>query len=468
MAKMGDRAVVLGASIGGLLAARVLSDFFGTVTLVERDHLPEKPENRQGVPQGRHSHLLMRKGSLILSELFPGILDELTSDGAAVWDDGDLSKIDVTFGGHRIPRSGRFDDLFLTRFYGLTRPFLEFHVRQRVLALPNITTLQQRDVLELTGAPDRDRITGVRIANRYSGAEEQLEADLVVDATGRGSRTPVFLESLGYQRPIEEEVVVRVSYSSERYHLPPGTLHEQAFFRSPMPDHPGSMGFHRCEGDIWLLTVQGRMGHKTPTDHAGMLEFAAGIATDHIVAALHRGEPIGDVTRHGYQSNLWRRYDMLPRLPEGLLAIGDAICSFNPVYGQGMTIAAMDALVLRDCLERGGPDIPRRYFAATAKKINVAWQMSTGADLALPDVEAERPASVRAMIAYNTLVQSAAETDIQIAEKLWKVLHLVDPPANLMSPTVIARVALANLLRMAARLPTRVARLVPVGHRKRA
>lgn len=453
--------------MGGLLAARVLSDFYRTVTVVERDLLPDTPDDRQGVPQGQHGHLLMRRGSLILSQLFPGILDELVSKGAPVWDDGDLSKLDVAFSGHQLRRSGHFTDLFSTKFYGLTRPFLEFLVRQRVLALPNVTTLQERDVLELTSTPERDRVTGVRIANRHSGAEAQLDADLVVDAMGRGSRTPVFLKSLGYQRPIEDELVVRVSYSSQRYRLPEGTLQEQVYYRSPVPDRPGSMGLQKCENDIWLLTVQARMGHKTPVDHAALLRFAADIASDHIVAALHRGRPLGDVARHGVASNRWRRYDKLRRLPGGLLVIGDAICSFNPIYGQGMTVAAMDALILRDCLHRGGPDLSRRYFAAAAKGINVAWRMSVGSDLALPDVKGKRPVSMRVLNAYSDLVQSAAETDLQIAEKFWKVIHLVELPGDLLRPGVMVRVARANLGRLAARVPT-VARLTPLGHRKRA
>jgi 2-polyprenyl-6-methoxyphenol hydroxylase-like FAD-dependent oxidoreductase len=172
MALIGGHAVVLGASMGGLLTARVLADFYRTVTVVERDILPDGPVNRQGVPQGRHGHILMRRGSQILSDLFPGLMDDLEADGAPVWSDGDLSKVDVSFRGHQILRNGHFSDLASTRFYSPSRPFLEFHVRQRIRELEDVTLRQGHDVHEPTHTPERDHITGVRIVNRQSSAEE--------------------------------------------------------------------------------------------------------------------------------------------------------------------------------------------------------------------------------------------------------------------------------------------------------
>jgi 2-polyprenyl-6-methoxyphenol hydroxylase-like FAD-dependent oxidoreductase len=452
MATGGEHAVVLGASMAGLLAARVLADFYRTVTVVERDTLPDTPMNRQGVPQGKHGHVLMRRGSQILSELFPGLLDELVAGGVPVWDDGDVSKVDVSFRGHQIVRSGRFADLSSTTFYSPSRPFLEFCVRQRVLGLSNVRILQRRDVLDLTCTPERDRITGVRIANRQSGAEELLGADVVVDAMGRGSRTPVFLQSLGYQRPVEDELAIRLTYSSQPFHVPPGTLKEKVYVYNFVPGRPKAVSLFGYENDTWMLTVQGIMGQETPFDHAEMLEFAASAAPDHVVAALHSGRPIGDVARHRIHSNRWRRYDKLRRLPSGLLAIGDAICSFNPIYGQGMTVAAMDALVLRDCLRDDGPDLPRRFFASAAKGIGVAWQMAVGSDLALPELEAPRPISVRVPNAYNDWVLFAAESDLEVAEQFWKVLNLVEPPGHLLRPSVMVRVVMAQLRHLVAKV----------------
>jgi 2-polyprenyl-6-methoxyphenol hydroxylase-like FAD-dependent oxidoreductase len=181
-----------------------------------------------------------------------------------------------------------------------------------------------------------------------------------------------------------------------------------------------------------------------------MLEFAASVAPDHVVAALHSGRPIGAVARHRIHSNRWRRYDKLRRLPSGLLAIGDAICSFNPIYGQGMTVAAMDALVLRECLRDDGPDLPRRFFASAAKGIAIAWQMAVGSDLALPELEAPRPISVRVPNTYNDWVLFAAESDLQVAEQFWKVLNLVERPGHLLRPSVMVRVVMAKLRHMVA------------------
>ena len=433
--------------MGGLLAARVLSDFYQTVTVVERDSLPDRPENRQGVPQGRHVHLLLRRGSMILSELFPDILAELTHDGAQVWNDGNLSKIDVCFGPHQFLRSGYFTDGASTAFYGLTRPFLEYHVRRRVLALPNVKWREQRDVVDVMNDATRSRVTGVRIADRFGGTQEELDADLVVDATGRGSRTPMFLERLGFGRPAEDELVVRVSYSSQAYRIPKGLLSTLVFFRGPLPERPESVALSGCEDDIWIVTAQNRMGGKTPTDHAGMLAYSEKVVPPHITAALRRAQPVGEVARHSTRSNLWRRYDKMRRLPDGLLVIGDAICSFNPIYGQGMTVAAMDALAMRDCLRSGTNDLPLRYFGASAKEIKNAWQMSVGADLALPDIPGRQPLSLRLMNVYTGLVQTATETDLYVAEKFWRVLNLVDPPSGLMRPGVAVRVVAANLRR---------------------
>ena len=450
MAAVGDHAVVLGASMSGLLAARVLADFYRTVTVVERDMLPDTPTNRQGVPQGRHGHVLLRRGSQILSDLFPGLLEDLLADGVPVWNDGDLSKLDLSFRGHQLVRCGRFADLSSTTLYSPSRPLLEFHVRQRILALANVTLLQRRDVLELTSTDAKDRITGVRTADRQTGAQELLEADLVVDAMGRGSRMPVFLDHLGYERPVEDELVIRLTYSSEPFRVPPGTLKEKSYVYNFVPGRPKAVSLFGYENDTWLLTIQGIMGQETPFNHAEMLQFAAGVAPDHIVAALHSGEPTGDVARHRIHSNRWRRYDKMRRLPSGLLAVGDAICSFNPIYGQGMTVAAMDALALRGCLRDGGPDLPRRFFDTAAKGIGVAWQMAVGSDLALPEVKAPRPISVRLPNAYNDWVLSAAESDLRVAEQFMKVLNLVELPRRLLRPSVMSRVAIANLRRLAA------------------
>ena len=202
MLELREHAIVLGASMGGLLAARVLADFFGTVTVVERDVLPDNPTTRRGVPQGRHLHVLLPRGAQILDEFFPGILRELVADGAPVWDDADLSKLHLSFGGHDMLRSGKIAlDPKAMAIYMPSRPLLEWHVRQRLQAISNVTILGGHDVAGLTTTADRNRVTGVRVVIRDGGAERELTADVVMDAMGRGAHTPALLESLGYGRP---------------------------------------------------------------------------------------------------------------------------------------------------------------------------------------------------------------------------------------------------------------------------
>jgi len=446
--ELGDHAVVLGASMGGLLAARVLADFFRTVTVVERDVLPDDPANRRGVPQGRHAHALLPRGAQILDELFPGFLDELVVDGAPVLDDGELSKLYFTFGGHEMLRSGKAAvDHKAMATYVPSRPFLEYHVRRRLQTIGNVTILEGHDVAELTSTADRGRVTGVRVVNRDGGAEKELTADLVIDAMGRGAHTPAFLESLGYGRPVEDHIVMHTTYVSQLLRIPNGTLKEMLVDIGPAPGRPTGMFLTGYENDTWMFTVFGMVGHEPPRDLAGMLSFAQEFGPPHVLAAVRAAEPLGEVARHRMPSSQRRRYDKMRRFPDGLLVFGDAICSFNPIYGQGMTVAALEASALRGCLRHGDRDLSRRFFRAAAKPIAAAWQLAAGGDLALPEVEGPRPLSVRIANAYMDWVLTACESDAVVAGQFIKVNALVDLPSRLLHPVFIYRVATVNLRR---------------------
>jgi 2-polyprenyl-6-methoxyphenol hydroxylase-like FAD-dependent oxidoreductase len=445
MPQLGDRAVVLGASMSGLLAARVLADFYRTVTVVERDVLPDEPANRRGAPQGRHPHALLARGAQTLGELFPGILDELVADGAPVWDDGEFSRLYVSFGGHLMPRSGKIVvDPKANAMYQPSRPFLEQHVRRRVRAIENVTIADGRDVAELTSTADRKRVNGVRLVKRDGGAEQELSADLIVDAMGRAAHTPAFLESLGYGRPVEDHIVVHTTYVSQLLRIPPGALTEMLVLISAAPGRPSGMFLVHNENDTWIFTVFGMVGHEPPRDFAGMLSFAQEYAPAHVLAAVRTGEPMAPVVQHRLPSSQWRRYDKMRRFPEGLLVTGDAMCSFNPVYGQGMSVAAMDALALREALRRGVKDLPRRYFGAAAKSIGVAWGLGAGSDLAFPEVEGRRTASMRITGRFADWVLTACETDAVVNNQFMMVTGLVEPPSRLFHPSFIFRVARVN------------------------
>jgi len=445
MSKLGAHAVVLGASMGGLLAARVLGDFYDAVTVVERDVLPETAVNRRGVPQGRHGHLLQSRGSQILDELFPGFLDELVAAGASVFgDDDDLSKMYLSHGGHLFPHSGRFNDIQLVL---PSRPLLESHVRRRLRAVANVTILEGHDVGELTSTPPRDRVTGAYIRARADGSERVLGADLVVDAMGRGARTPAFLEGLGYGRPVEDHIGVRLVYSSQLLRLLPAMLNETMVIIGPIPGRPTGMVLFSNENNTWMFTAFGMVGRIPPDELAAMFAFVEEFAPAHVLAAIRTAEPLGEVARHRIPSSQWRRYDKMRRFPAGLLILGDAICSLNPIYGQGMTVAALEALALQRCLRRGEDGLARRYFQATAKTVGVAWQLAAGADLSLPEVEGPRPLPVRIATKYVDRVLAAAESDIAVAEQFAKVVGFLDPPTSLFHPALIARVATTNLRR---------------------
>jgi flavin-dependent dehydrogenase len=313
--------------------------------------------------------------------------------------------------------------------------------------LQNVTMLTGHDVAELTSTANQNRVTGVRIINRDGGIAQELVADVVVDAMGRGAHTPALLESLGYGRPVEDHITMRTTYMSQLLRILPGTLNEMLVNISPAPGRPTGMFLTGYENDTWMFTVFGMVGHEPPRALAGMLSFAQDYAPAHLLAAVRTGEPIGEIAQHHMPSSQWRRYDKMRRFPDGLLVCGDAICSFNPIYGQGMTVSALDAIVLRDCMRRGGTDLARRYFRASAKPIGVAWKMAAAADLAFPEVEGKRTRSTRVTSRFVDWALSACESDAGVAEQFFRVNFLLDPPLRLLYPTFIYRVAAVNLTR---------------------
>ncbi|HET7667909.1 MAG TPA: 2-polyprenyl-6-methoxyphenol hydroxylase-like oxidoreductase, partial [Mycobacterium sp.] len=335
-----------------------------------------------------------------------------------------------------------------------SRPLLESLVRQRLSQFGNVTLLEGYDVVDLVSTAGGDRVAGALIRAHNGQGNQELVADVVTDATGRGSRTPVFLEALGYGKPAEDSVHVRLTYSSQLLRLPPGTLREKMVIVSPVPGRSTGMVLLGYENDTWMFTVFGMAGVQPPCELAEMLSFADGLAPAHVLAAVGTGEPLVDICRFRYPESRWRRYDKMRRFPQGLLVLGDAICSFNPIYGQGMTVAALQAQALGECLRQGTAELARRYFRAAAKPIGVAWQFAVGGDLNLPEVPGHRPLAVRLSNRYVERVQTAAETDITVAEQLARVVGLLDPPAALLHPRMLRRVARPQAQMQRALAPT--------------
>jgi 2-polyprenyl-6-methoxyphenol hydroxylase-like FAD-dependent oxidoreductase len=443
MRRIGDHAVVLGASLAGLLAARVLADAYGRVTVVERDPLPETAEHRKGVPQGRHAHVLLARGAQILDELFPGLLDDLATGGAAVT--RELGEIRFSPGGHRLRLQGHSPEAITCQ---ASRPYLEGQVRARVRALPTVEIVDRCDVAGLVTTAARDRVTGVRILRGADAVEETLSADLVLDATGRSGRATGWLATIGYDLPPEEQLPIHVKYATRHLRLRPGALPGRKFVAiGAVPDRPTGLVLFAEEQDRWVLTLIGYDRHHPPADPEGFLAFVQTVAPADVSAAICNAAPLDDIVTYRFPANLRRRYERVRRFPAGLLVFGDAFSSSNPVYALGMSVAALQAVALRDSLASDDGDLARRFFRAAAKPVNMAWQLTVGSDLALPQVQGPRPLPVRIINAYVSRVLAAAERDRVVAERFLRVAALQDPVTRLFRLPTALRVLLGNLRR---------------------
>jgi 2-polyprenyl-6-methoxyphenol hydroxylase-like FAD-dependent oxidoreductase len=453
--RLGEHAVVLGAGMAGLLAARVLSEFYDSVSVIERDRLPDYPCHRRGIPQGRHVHNFYSRGLQVLGELFPGLLEDLARAGAVVVDDGELSNFYVRFGRYEMKRSGRFADPAALSLHMASRPFVEFHLRRRVKALPNVTFLDGHDVVELVTTADI--VNGVRIIRRYNGFLTELDADLVVDAMGRSARTPAFLENLGYERPTENRSVARYKYASQQLSIPEGSITQRLVTFNPGGGKPGGL-LLACEHDTWTLAIgQPTDAGEPPTDFAAMLALVEPSLPPAIVEGLRRAHPIGEAVTYHHSAAIWRRYDQMSRFPSSLLVLGDALCSFDPTYGQGMTIAALEALTLRDCLRVGDAQLAQRFFRASAHYIGQTWAANQARSRVTSPTHDRNSMRERLQGWMSRAALNASTRDVVLTERFFRVSNFVDPPSRLQDPALIPRIVWGNLRARFARKRTRAA-----------
>lgn len=422
-------AVVIGASAAGLLAASALSDHFDRVLVLEREVLPPPGQGRRAVPQGRHVHALLPGGLAAIEQLLPGFTAELLAGGAVRCDS--MLEIRFVVAGHEMTRDAASATNILA-----SRPYVEGHLRRRVLGLPNITLVDGTSVRGLVLDPKGTRVAGVELR------DEVLTCDLVVVATGRAGQLPTWLDALGFPAPSEEELTVDIWYVSRHFAIPDGYLgRDKLILVSAQPGRPRGIGLFAQEDGSWLLTLFGYgIAHKPPTDDAGYVEFLASVAPRDVVAAIAAGQALDDVATHAFPASRRRRYERLRQFPGGLVALGDAICGFNPVYGQGMSVAALQAVALRQALSSGDGRLSRRYFRSIRKIVDTAWDLAVGSDLSLPDVKGQRSLSIRLSNAWAERILQAAEADAYIAEAFGSVTDLLAPPTVLMRPRLVWRV----------------------------
>jgi 2-polyprenyl-6-methoxyphenol hydroxylase-like FAD-dependent oxidoreductase len=321
---------------------------------------------------------------------------------------------------------------------------LEFHVRNRVQAIPNVTFLQQHDVLGVATTPDGARVTGARVQRHGpESSPEVIEADLVIDVTGRGSRTPVWLAELGYERPTEDRVKIDLAYTTRHYQVPYDPFgSDLAIIPAPTPSHPRGAFFYRLPGDDNRveLSLTGMLGDHAPTDPDGFHDFARSLPVPDIYRTLCDSEPIDDPVMFRFPASVRRRYERLTRFPENFLVLGDAVCTFNPIYAQGMTITAMETLVLQRQLAGGGRPNWREFFAEISKIIDRAWDFSANSDLGFPGVEGRRTLQVRFVNSYVARYQRAMAHDAALGDAFVRVAGLTAEPTSLLTPGRIAKV----------------------------
>jgi 2-polyprenyl-6-methoxyphenol hydroxylase-like FAD-dependent oxidoreductase len=440
-------AVVVGGSLAGMLAARVLSDHFDGVTLLERDRFTDTPAARKGLPQGRHVHLLLERGRRAMERLLPGLTGELVRAGAEPLD----ATQDVAF----MNPCGwyvRFPGDLLMLFS--TRDLIDWGVRRRVAALPNVRIHEGADVAGLISGPgDGARVGGVRLRSRTTDADvdrgpAELAADLVVVANGRNSHLHEWLTALGYEPP-EETVVNSFQGYASRFYRQPAECERSwraLYIQQAPPGDPRGGVVAPVEGGRWLVSLVGGDGHYPPTDEAGFLAFARSLRSPALYEAIAGAEPLTPIAGQRATENRLRHYDRLGRFPDGVLAVGDAVCAFNPVYAQGMTAATLAAEVLdhwlREKSSYRGPGRGRVFQTRLARATSTAWQLSAGADYRFRTTQGPPQGRVaRVTGCYIGAVMGAATTRPRVRRRLEEVLHLLRPPSALFGPGVLARVA---------------------------
>jgi 2-polyprenyl-6-methoxyphenol hydroxylase-like FAD-dependent oxidoreductase len=431
-AALGEQAVVIGASMAGLCAARVLADRFTAVVVVDRDTLGDDPTPRRLVPQGRHPHLLLTAGARLLDEWFPGLTAELYAAGAVELDLCRDFLWHQAGGTQRRPASSLIGP-------SMSRPLLERTVRRRVNALPNVDIRAGVNVRGLSIDDQATRVIAVQV-----GEGDEIPADLVVDATGRRAHTVDWLAASGYSAPPTTVVEVDTRYVTRvfrRNESPARDWKAAAVIGEPETKRLAML--LPMEGERWILSIAGLNGEVPPTDDAEALAYVREFDSPVIADLIAHGEVIGEPVTHRFPANQRRHVERLRRYPLGWVLLGDAVCSFDPIYGQGMTSAAQQADALGRALDRHGAvsrAFAKQYFRAAARIVNIPWSIAVGGDFAYPDTKGRKPFGTDRLNRYMDRVIQAGQHDDHVVIRLNEVVTLVRRPPALLAPSFVLRV----------------------------
>ncbi|WP_222912750.1 FAD-dependent monooxygenase [Natrinema sp. SYSU A 869] len=424
-------AVVVGASMAGLLATRVLIDRFETVTLIEKDSLPDEAVLRPGIPQARHIHVMQKAGQVTLETLFPGYSDEVTEAGGLVLDlasDVKLYQVGdfLANGPTRIPQ------------YTASRPVFEQVTQRRVAELDGVTIQDECHFRDYLVDDQGSTVEGVTV--QTADGEREINAELVVDATGRTSRTPAWLENNGCPAPPHDEVSIDLAYSTVLLERPAND--RRAFLVLPHAPRTRGAAVFPIENRRWLLTLGGMHGDHPPTDPEGFLEYAASLPVADISRLLDEHAVVSeDISYYPIPSSVRHRYEDLDQFPEGLVVIGDAIASFNPIYGQGMSVAALEAVQLHHTLTMDDHgDLAPRFFERAARVVDDAWSVAVGSDFQFSQTAGPKPFGTNLVNRYVARLHRKAHTDGSLADAFNRVIILETRPTSLFRPSVMWRV----------------------------
>lgn len=435
MPQTNSTAVVIGASLSGLLTARALSSHFEHVCVVERDVLPVDAAQRKGTPQALHAHGLLSGGYRVLNDYFPGMMDELSASGARL---GDVAGDLVWFHGSRW-KVRQFSDI---PGMSVSRPALEAAVRRRVKALDNVVFIEGTDAIKPVFDTASRKVTGLIVQRRDDAHRSTIDADLIVDTTGRGSHSQQWLEEMGYGRAEEQTIKIDIGYATRVFQRKPGELFDAlgAIVSSTPPEGTRCAVVFGVEDDRWIVTLGGIVGDFPPADEVGWRNFAATLPVTAVHELVCSAEPLSEIAIYRFPASQRRYYERMRDFPSGYLVLGDAICSFNPIYGQGMSVAAMEAKALDECLAEGMKSLSRRFFRQAGRIIDMPWMIVTSEDYRFPQVDSPRRMGFGLLGRYLDRVHAVASFDPFVCQRFFRVANLLAHPASLMMPNIVWRV----------------------------